>query len=503
MRHGVRGKNPLLRFAVVTALAATPLLTLVVAGEAAQMTPPLGPCSGDQCPGTWGPPHTGPFIGADASLNVFVGGDYLVRQNAAEVEGKIAVLGNLDINKVNGGAFNMGVVGVGSMVTPPSETDHVTVGGSVTIDASQDLPSKLLMGGYYTDGTGVHTVWGNLKYGTALTGTYDITPPGQPIKDPAGINEFKPLRQVIEDESACMAKQTATGTVFDDETTVTFTGDGTSARQVFNYDRSIGTNGGRRAIVFAGIPAGATVIVNMTGSDVTVNTSSGTGQAGDQLTELRPNLMWNFPTATDVTVTGDAQWQGSIMAGNAASTTTLANPGTNGRVYLAGNLTQTSATGTMTGTEIHNYPFNGDLPDCNESPSPSPSPSDSTSPSPSPSPSPSTSESPSPSPSGSGSPSPSPSPSPSGSTSPAPSPSGSTPQPTGSGSTPAGPPLPNTGGDSLVAPAAGAAAVLLGLGGAVIALARRARGRHSRPRRTAGRPGPARAPAVRRRRGVR
>ncbi|MGW4695622.1 choice-of-anchor A family protein, partial [Kitasatospora cineracea] len=469
MRHGVRGKNPLLRFAVVTALAATPLLTLVVAGEAAQMAPPLGPCSGPDCPSTWGPPHTGPFDGADASLNIYVGGNYLVRQNAAEAEGKIAVVGNLDINKASGGAFNMGVVGVGSMVTPPNASDHVTVGGSVAMDASQANPSKLFIGGTDFFVQPPKARWGNLKYGTTLTGSYDITPDGQAIRDPAAIDEFRGLTPVIEGHSACMAQQTATGTVVDDGTTVTFTGDGTSARQVFNYGQNIGTDGGRRAIVFAGVPAGATVIVNMTGSDVTVNTSSGTGQAGDQLTELRPNLMWNFPTATNVVVEGDAQWQGSIMAGNPGSTTTLSNPGTNGRVYLAGNLLQQGSSGT----EIHNYPFNGDLPDCSESPSPSPSTSESPSPSPSPSestspsPSPSASTSESPSPSPSTSESPSPSPSSSGSTSPAPSPSGSTPQPTGSGSTPAGPPLPNTGGDSLVAPAAGAAAVLLGLGGAV------------------------------------
>ncbi|WP_282205614.1 choice-of-anchor A family protein [Kitasatospora fiedleri] len=473
MRHGVRGKNPLLRFAVVTALAAAPLLTLASVGQADQLAPPLGPCSGPDCPSTWGPPHTGPFNGADASLNIYVGGNYLVRQNAAEAEGKIAVVGNLDINKAMGGAFNMGVVGVGSMVTPPNATDHVTVGGSVAMDASQANPSRLFIGGTDFFVQPPKALWGNLKYGTTLTGAYDITPDGQAIRDPAAIDEFRGLTPVIEDHSACMARQTATGTVVDDGATVTFTGDGTSARQVFDYGQNIGTDGGRRSLVFAGIPAGATVIVNMTGSDVTVNTNSGTGAADDPLTVLRPNLMWNFPTATSVTVTGDAQWQGSIMAGNPASTTTLSNPGTNGRVYLAGNLLQQGSAGT----EIHNYPFDGDLPVCGESPSPSPSPTDSTSPSPSPSPSDSTSPTPSPSPSDSESPSPSPSPS--TSTSPAPSPSGSTPVPTGSASTPVGPPLPDTGGGDLVGPAAGAAAVLLGLGGGVIALARRARGRHS------------------------
>ncbi|MFD7729903.1 choice-of-anchor A family protein [Kitasatospora phosalacinea] len=472
MRHGVRGNNPLLRFAVVAALAAAPLITLAAVGDAAQMAPPLGPCSGPDCPSQWDPPHTGPFNGADASLNIFVGGNYLVRQNAAEAEGKIAILGNLDINKAMGGAFNMGVVGVGSMVTPPNGSDHVTVGGSVAMDNSQANPSRLFIGGTDFFVQPPTALWGNLVYGTTLTGAYDITPTGQAIQDPTRIDQFKPLRTIIEDDSACMAQQTATGTVVDDGTTVTFTGDGTSARQIFNYDQNIGTDGGIRQLSFAGIPAGATVIVNMTGSNVTVNTSSGTGAVDDPLTVLRPNLMWNFPTATNVSVIGTAQWQGSIMTGNPASTTVLSNPGTNGRVYLAGNLQQQGSAGT----EIHNYPFNGDLPDCSESPSPSPS--DSPSPSPSDSPSPSPSDSPSPSPSDSPSPSPSDSPSPSPSDSPSPSPSETTPEPTGSRTRPPHP-LPDTGGGDLVAPAAGAAAVLLGLGGAVIALARRARGRHS------------------------
>ncbi|WP_180290449.1 choice-of-anchor A family protein [Streptomyces sp. TLI_171] len=455
----------------MTVLSAAPLLALATLGEAAQLAPPLGPCSGPNCPSTWGPPHTGPFIGSDASIHVYVGGDYLVRQNAAEAEGKVVVVGDLDINKANGGAFNMGVVGVGSMVTPPSGTDHVTVGGSVSMDASQGNPSKLFLGGYYVDGTTVHTTWGNLKYGTTLTGAYDITPDGKAIKDAAAIDEFSGLTPVIEDHSSCMGRQTANGTWADDGSTVTFTGDGTSARQIFDYPGNIGSASAAKGIAFAGIPAGATVIVNMTGSDVLINTNSGTAQEGDPLTALRPNLMWNFPTATNVVVSGQAQFQGSIMAGNPASSTTLSNPGTNGRVYLAGSLLQQGSAGT----EIHNYPFNGDLPDCDTSPSPSPS--DSGSPSPSPSPSPS--DSPSPSPSDSGSPSASPSPS--GSPSPSPSPSRSTgpaPSPSGSSSTPAGPPLPDTG-DDLMAPAAGAAALLLGLGGAVIALARRGRGRHS------------------------
>ncbi|MEU5388829.1 choice-of-anchor A family protein [Kitasatospora cineracea] len=482
MRHGVRGKNPLLRFAVVTALAATPLLTLVSIGQADPLAPPLGPCVGT-CPNPFPqPPHNGDFAGSDSTINIYVGGNYTVQGRAAEAEGKIVTVKDLTIDKDGGGLFNMSVVGVGSRVPPPTGTDFVTVGGAV--DVRPD--NRLQVGGADSK----ETRWGNLVYGTNQSGTIEMAPTGEVVKNPAAIDAYSGLTATIEGHSACMAQQTATGAMTVDGNLYTFTGDGTSMRQVFNVDRNIGNATGAAAdMVFTGIPAGATVIVNMVGPEpVLIRTNTGSGFPGDPMAELQPRLMWNIPNAADATITGGAQFQGSVMSGNPDGTVTLSSPGTNGRVYLAGNLLQTAPAGSTTGTELHAYPFDGDLPVCT-SPSPSPSPSDSTSPSPSPSPSESTSpspspsastsESPSPSPSTSESPSPSPSPSSSGSTSPAPSPSGSTPQPTGSGSTPAGPPLPNTGGDSLVAPAAGAAAVLLGLGGAVIALARRARGRHS------------------------
>ncbi|MFJ5232254.1 choice-of-anchor A family protein [Kitasatospora sp. NPDC088391] len=501
MRTGVRTRNPLLRFAVVTALVAAPVLTLAAIGQADQLAPPLGPCVGN-CPNPYpNDNNNGDFAGYDNNLNVYVGGNYTVQGRAAEAEGKIVTIGNLKIDKAGGGRFDMGVAGVGSRVPPQSGTDHVTVGGNLDIEQGNILGT----GGSDSKGT----VWGNVVYGGQRqgAGTTDITPDGQLIQRADAVAAYTGLTPIIEGHSDCMKQQTATGVVLQSGNTYTFKGDGTSARQVFDFGGNIGAAGTLAGIEFTDIPAGATVIVNMTGTDVLINTYSGNFPLpptvpGDSTNQIMSKLMWNFPNATDVTISGVAQFMGSIMAGQPGSTTTLTNPGTNGRVYLAGNLVQENSS---SGTELHAFPFDGDLPVCttptptpspsdstspspspsdSTSPSPSPSPSDSTSPSPSPSPSDSTSPSPSPSPSDSGSPSPSPSsssasPSPSGSTSSAPAPSGSTPgTPKPVPSSPSGPSLPSTG-DGLVAPAAGAAAVLLGLGGGVIALARRGRGRHS------------------------
>ncbi|MFJ5923908.1 choice-of-anchor A family protein [Kitasatospora sp. NPDC092948] len=448
MRHGARPRNRLVRYAAVAALIAAPLVTLSSLGQADPLAPPLGRCVGD-CPNPFPqPPHSGPAAGTDDTINIFVGGNYTVEGRAAEAEGKIVTVKDLTVNKDGGGLFNMGVVGVGSQVAPPPGTDHVTVGGAVDV----------LTGNRVQLGGGDPARWGNLAYGTTESGILEFSGPGAARQDPAAIEPFLGLTTVIESDSTCMAEQTATGELTVDGNLYTFTGDGLSMRQIFNVDRNIGSDTAAADIVFANVPPGATVIVNMIGPDpVLIRTNTGTGFPGDQLTDMQPLLMWNFPTSADATISGGAQFQGSVMAGNPAGTVTLSNPGTNGRVYLAGNLLQTGTAGT----EIHAYPFDGDLPTCRQSPSPSPSESES--PSPSPSVSPSESESPSPSPSETESPEPSESVEPT---------HGERPEPShrpGGG-------LANTG-SSLVAPVAGAAVVLLGLGGGAVVLARRNRSR--------------------------
>ncbi|MEE1787818.1 choice-of-anchor A family protein [Streptomyces sp. SP17BM10] len=481
------------RIAVATAFAVVPMAAVLAVGSAAPLAPPLGACTGPDCPATWPAPNNGDFTGRDASINVFTGGDYTVNGRAAEAEGKIVTLGNLTVDKNGGGVYNMGVVGVGTRVVPPNGSDFVTAGGNV--DAKRG--NSILVGGSDSKGQ----AFGNVRYAGTLSGTVTVDPTGQAIKDPNAAAPYQAVLTRIEEASDCSGRATATGTVKVTTSEATFTGDGTSARQVFNVSQDLAaSNGGQIGLVFAGIPAGATVVVNMLGDNPTVNTYTGTGLAGDRTTELRSKLMWNFPTATNATIKGSAQFQGSIMAGNPGGTTTLAQPGINGRVYLAGNLIHTG-TG---GYEIHGYPFDGDLPECKTTPSPSPSESSSPSPSPSPSPT-SPTHSPSPSPTAtstsptatptSTSPSPTPtstSPSPTASTtspspsSTSPSASSSTSRPVPTSSHPTGHEsghhghgeLPSTGTGNAPAVFGAAGAALLALGGLAVRAARR-RGRHS------------------------
>ncbi|MER6361419.1 choice-of-anchor A family protein [Kitasatospora sp. NPDC001527] len=479
------------RIAVATAAAVLPLAAVLTVGSAAPLAPPLGACSGPDCPATWPPPNNGDFPGRDATINVFTGGNYTVTGRAAEAEGKIVTLGNFTVDKSQGGgAFNAGVVGVGSRVPPPNGSDFLTVGGNVSV-----LPgNSLLIGGSDSQGQ----AFGNLRYAGTLTGTVNIDPTGQAIQDANAAAPYQSVLTQIEDVSACVGRATATGTVALTSSEATFTGDGTSMKQVFNVTGNLTSpTGGQIGLVFNNIPAGATVVVNMLSADPVINTYTGTGLPGDPTTEMRSKLMWNFPTATSAQINGSAQFQGAVMAGNPAGTTTIDMPGLNGRVYLAGNLVQTGSGGY----EIHSYPFDGDLPDCEVTPSPTPTSPSPTSPTPTPTPTETTTSpaptSPTPTTTSPAPTSPTPTPTETTTsaapTSPTATSSTSSAAPTSHGPTSHGPtthhPAPSHGGGGggqLPSTGAGNAPVVFGLAGAgllalggLAVLAARRRGRHS------------------------
>ncbi|MFG2915609.1 SpaA isopeptide-forming pilin-related protein [Kitasatospora sp. NPDC048298] len=321
------------------------------AAQAAGLPGGLGPCLGADCPATFPPVNNGPFAGRDAGVNIFVGGDFHVSESAAEAEGHVVTLGSFDVNKAAGvsSVYNIGIVGVGSRVPPPDGADFLTAGGDVTVAPGQSLLAE----------------GGVVRYAGTATGT--IT--GTKIQDAQAVAAYTPLRGELQTASQCYAgvsaPRPATGTAVNQGFQTLFTGDGTSALQVFNVDFDlVGRGGSTQGIAFAGIPANATVLVNLVGSARTINTYSGSLEDTDPWNQLRERLLWNFPTATTVTLTGSGQFQGSVLVGNPASTASMSLPGLNGRFFTTGTLLHNSG-GGMTGTEFHAYPFDGDLPDCN------------------------------------------------------------------------------------------------------------------------------------------
>ncbi|GAA1675580.1 hypothetical protein GCM10009830_22810 [Glycomyces endophyticus] len=345
-----------LRAAVATAAVAvaTAAYALWLPGAAAAPLPgEIGPCAGPDCPDEYPDDNNNDdVIGFDDSVNVFVGGDFDVTGTAAESEGRNVVLGSFAQNKTGGGAvYNVGIAGVGSRVPPPDGSDYLVTGGDLTIAAGQRLLAE----------EGAHS--GVVRVGGTATGEVDP----DAVLDATAIDEYTLLRDDLSAASHCYAypedgvRRATTGTVQNLGYETLFTGDGSSALQVFAVDADlVSGTGGQQALRFTGIPAGATVLVNLYGDARTLNINSGPA------TELRQRLLWNFPDAAEVNLRGTTQFQGSVLAGEQSSTTEVTMSGTNGRMLLTGNLVHGSSSQAGSGQEIHAYPFDGDLPECDD-----------------------------------------------------------------------------------------------------------------------------------------
>ncbi|NML48866.1 choice-of-anchor A family protein [Streptomyces sp. R302] len=346
-----RRRARLVLSAATAVLAAGALVGgLAVTGVADPLPGGLGPCKPGNCPPTYPDINNDDVMWRDNAINIYVGGDFLVREAAAEAEGKVVVLGNVDQSKRAdvSQVYNVGIAGGGSRVVPDDDEPFLNVGGNITVATGQRLLTE--------EGA----ISGETLYAGTVTGTVNPTP----VKDAAAVTPYLALRDQLTDASQCYAyvdgaSRTATGTAVNNGSETVFTGDGTSALQVFNVDFDLETaNGGQQGIVFANIPADATVLVNVLGDDRTIDTYI------NGLPGLRDRLLWNFPDASRVKFEGTAQFAGSVLVGNQASTATITMPGMNGRFFTTGNLTHASEPGGGGGQEIHNYPFNGDLPDC-------------------------------------------------------------------------------------------------------------------------------------------
>ncbi|MEV0743979.1 choice-of-anchor A family protein [Streptomyces sp. NPDC050273] len=320
----------------------------------------LGPCVPGDCPDPFPPINNGDFAGRDDAINIYVGNDFLVRGRAAEAEGRVVVLDDFDQDKdpEAGGSYNLGIVGVGSRVPPPVDSDFLTTGGDVTIAAGETLDTT----------GGIVDEVGTVRYAGTQTGT--VT--GALVQDDDAAAPYVDLRDQLTDASQCYARpggelRTPTGTAVNQGTQTLFTGDGTSALQVFNVDFDMTADGGgQQGVVFApdSIPDDATILVNVIGADRAINTYSGGIADTDPLNAYRERLLWNFPDATTVDLAGTGQFQGSFLMGEQTSMTTVSLPGVNGRFFTTGSVTHTSSATGGGGQEFHAYPFDGDLPDC-------------------------------------------------------------------------------------------------------------------------------------------
>ncbi|GAA1327236.1 hypothetical protein GCM10020360_14060 [Nonlabens tegetincola] len=330
-------------------------IALVAAPVAAAQAAPLaqatdGGTTATSCLPAGGGIGTGTPHPVDGQANVYVGGNFHMRAGA-ELEGLLVVEGDAqfdtpapDVNRV----YNLGVVGVGSLLTPPAMSDMLLVGGDLTVQAERELHVG-------------HAIGGAVRVGGSISAADNaIQTSGGAVESGIGaaaaIGERAALGSVLSEQSARYGAMPATGTASTEWGTLTLTGDGTKNRQVFTLDGA--TVGSAKSLAYENIDPASSVIVNVTGPSaefaLTSVLSSKGGVLGmnSEFTDVAQRLLWNFPDASAVTIGSTAQFPGTVLVANPASTTTVQVPGTNGRMWVAGDLIH-----NLAGAEFHALPF--------------------------------------------------------------------------------------------------------------------------------------------------
>jgi choice-of-anchor A domain-containing protein len=304
-----------------------------------------------------------PRYGTDAEVGTYIGGNLSVSTGASEIEGKFVIAGSATFN--SGAYFNVGVVGAGSQVTPGPMTDMLVTGANVVVGGPPNyvevgnlIGGNIVAGGTVTGGGPSPTAFVNTNGGTITEGAV------------APLAPYASVATHYQALSASYAAITDSGVVNSDSGTVNFIGNGVDPRQVFTVDGAdLGAIGATKSMIFTNIPADAVVIVNVTGTTPVVSANSfsfsttlvpgptvvpGAVAPDRTFSHFTQSLLWNFPTATNVTLGDQDQLLGSILVPTASSNVTLLTS-TNGRIYVNGNVTLGGS--TQSGLEIHNYPF--------------------------------------------------------------------------------------------------------------------------------------------------
>ncbi|HEU0164591.1 MAG TPA: choice-of-anchor A family protein, partial [Thermomicrobiales bacterium] len=255
-------------------------------------------------------------FGQASDFNVFVLGDY--NATTSDVEGCLAVGGNVTFT----GGFSVGGQAQGCQ-------DALVTGGNLTFPA-----------GTISNG--------NVVYGGTLTG--NPTVPNGTISN-GTTTYFDEAEEYFDALSDNLASQPANGTFTSQYGSTTFTGTSTSIN-VFNVTAA-DLNGIHGMTINA--PAGSTVIINVSGDNVTF-----TGYQQWLNGVDASHVIFNFPDATTITTTGFG-FEGSLLAPNA--TYNFSNGQHNGQIVVR-NLTGNG--------ESHNHPFTGNFPPPPSTPTPVP-----------------------------------------------------------------------------------------------------------------------------------
>lgn len=201
---------------------------------------------------------------------------------SSTIEGRVAVGGNLSLQNFS----------VGDKLDPNKLHDVVTVGGNVTFPSGRIYYGNLIAGG------SVAGVGDAVRFGVA---------PGAVIQGNATMPiNFTGEREYLQELSTNLANLPANGTVQMQWGGLELKGDCSSNSQVFNVNGA--DLGVAHTFAVSCIPAGATVVFNMSGQNVSIKS-----MGMQSLSTLRDKVIFNFPQATSLKMTS-VGIEGSILA---------------------------------------------------------------------------------------------------------------------------------------------------------------------------------------------
>lgn len=255
----------------------------------------------------------------------------------ADVEGRLAVGGNLTTS-----GFSFGYRTQVSTSLPSLVVGHNVALGNGTIYASPGagIDTNVTFGPItdYTKNWSGYGIYG----GTNTSVNYLTLNKSNNV---SSVLDFSAAKTSFTAISSSLGSTAANGNVLIDGSGTYLTGDNTSALQVFTL-----SGGELKNLVLSNVKAGSTVVINVTGSEVTF---SG-GQDG-QLEALRANVIYNLLDANVVNV--NTFVYGTVLANNAQL---------RGTGHLEGSIVADSMDGKV---EIGYEPFRGDIPSAVPEPS--------------------------------------------------------------------------------------------------------------------------------------
>lgn len=310
--------------------------------------------------------------GRDDNVSLFVGGDLKVAPGAGEAEGVNVVVG--DASYENSGTFDIGAVGTGSGITPSPMSTVLRVGGNLSIADGTNLDVGTFGGVTDPLGTGVSVKVGGTVDGAERLENGTGTPLSkkvlaQEVGWGRALEPFQRLSYQLAKLSSTLAGYGTNGTF----SSGTFKGNGEDgALQVFKISPADLT--GVDSFSFTNVGDASTpILINVPGKSVKITARETLSTGAHGFGNWSSRILYNFYEATSLTIAGDDDVLGSILAPKANAEIQAS---TNGRLLIGGSLALGGGSNGFR-QEHHNYPWIGDpLTQCwaNESPELTPPP---------------------------------------------------------------------------------------------------------------------------------